>query len=210
MHEQSSPTPRYEVAGQHEMLHQSQLELPMTVLLDKQAALASHAINGDVLATVSLPVPEGAEPRIVAVVDYGEFDPEAAPARFVMDGQPITRVFGRAKTRYELTAFSYTPSEHLGSAVPLKEGETTIGRTSRQGGDASYMLGLNESKREHEEISREHATFVLENGVITIKDHSTNGTEVTIPSPETSNEPGLQSHVALRGLAKLVDRRKSN
>lgn len=206
-HDLQTSLPSPELASQEIYLHGTQQELPMTPLIEKSAALDKYGINGDILARVSLPVPEGAEARDIGVVDYGEFDETTAPYHFVVDGQPIP-MFGRPKSRYGLVALSYTPSEHMASQVPLFEDEaTTIGRNS---GDASYKLGLNEDRAGHAEISRSHATFTVRGDTISISDHSTNGTNIEIPATEAIKEqsaPSLESHAALSGLARrLVNR----
>jgi hypothetical protein len=196
--EQLAATP-YKV----EFLHNETLALPMSrPLMGRAEALDKHAVNGDILAVINLPVPEGAETRAIAVVDFGKFEPGNEPLRFILEGQPI-KIMGKAPTRFGLRAISYTPSGHLGSDVPLYEGDTGFGRESKQGGDPSYALGLNEDKPSHTEISRDHMTVTLKEGHLSISDHSTNGTEVLL-----SPLAGSESDIAKRGLARFLKRSK--
>lgn len=154
-------------------------------LLSRDEAVEAFGINGDIIATITLPGQE--ESREVAVVDYGEPDPNSPLPLTIFEGQALP-MMGVARERYGLRALNYVPDKHLSSHVGFSDGTTiTLGRnnTNSPGNyDANFKLGLTPDNHDTDLISRRHATITLKEGKLTIADHSTNGSLLRIANPE--------------------------
>lgn len=174
--------PSIEYSLQHQQIELDTTGVP---LVPHNEAVELYAINGDILATVTLPGEE--QDREIAVVDYGEPDPDNPKPVFVFEGQGIP-LYGYARERYGLRGLNYTPEGHMTTHVGFSDGDTIeLGRNNHDRAanhDANYRLGLTNDNADTQLISRQHATLRLVNGVLTIQDHSTNGSIVRLPNPE--------------------------
>ncbi len=168
------------------MLHGEQTEIDASKpLMGRDEAVEMWGINGDILATITLPgEPESKE---IAIVDYGEPDVVNPRPITIFEGQPI-RTFGVARQRYGLHSLNYVPESHMATHVGFEEGASVeLGRdlTDRTGNnDANYKLGLGDNEKGNTLISRHHATVTIEGDKITVADHSTNGSLVRFANPE--------------------------
>jgi hypothetical protein len=162
------------------------LDLKGKPLMDRDTARAVTGVNGDILATFTLPTNgelPGESAREIAIVDFGEDTSEENPQPvFFHEGNPIP-MMGKARRRYGMEAITYTPDSHMSTYAPLQEGKTTLGRGERAtgGSDASYKLGISDGSRDVAAISREHLTLNLDGDSLLIEDHSTNGTLLRVP-----------------------------
>lgn len=172
-------------------LHGQQLDISLgeQPLVAKDEAVATYGVNGDIIATFTLPsssTDPGNPAREIAVVDYGEPDPTNPKAVFVFEGMPIRRL-GVARSRYGLAPLSYSTMQHGHiSHVDLPQGSLMLGRGTKGDADrqASYLLGLNDKVVGDDMISRQHMSITLAEGKLSLTDHSTNGTLVRIHNPE--------------------------
>lgn len=172
-------------------LHGQQLDINLAEqpLVAKDEAVATYGVNGDIIATFTLPSSSsdpGNPAREIAVVDYGEPDPADPKAVFVFEGMPIRRL-GVARSRYGLAPLSYSTMQHGHiSHFDLQQGSLMLGRSTEGDADrqASYLLGLNDKVVGDDMISRQHVTITLGEGTLSLTDHSTNGTLVRTHNPE--------------------------
>lgn len=169
----------------HELLNGQQATFSVeSTVAPNEAQETGSGHNGRLIAAIDLPG-TGEEPaKQLALLDFGDFDPDNAPSFLYYDGKPV-KLFGRVKSRYGIAANNYTPDNHMLAYSPLEKGvPTDVGRQT----DVAYELGLGSDERGNEAISRNHFTVtVSEQGEVTIVDHSKNHTRVTYEeSPVTS------------------------
>ncbi|MCA9337361.1 FHA domain-containing protein [Candidatus Saccharibacteria bacterium] len=151
-----------------------------------QAVETGNGYNGDVVALFELPGTEEEPAKQIALMDFGEIDPNDPPSLLYYKGKPMTHIFGRVQSRYGLVAHNYSPSDHMRAYVPLEIGQpANVGRKT----ELSHDLGLDENERGTEAISRNHFSIQIgEDGEATIDDHSKNGTRVTFAESEKPAE----------------------
>lgn len=168
-------------------LHNGQIEIDTVSrpLMSQAEAVEVFGVNGDILATITLPSEH--EAREIAIVDYGEPDPTNPRPITVFEGQPLM-LMGKARERYGLRALNYTPEGHLSSQVGFNDGATVqLGRENIPNNhDANYKLGLSDGSPENELISRNHAGITIQEGKLTIIDKSMNGSLVKFADQERS------------------------
>lgn len=167
-------------------LHHSQATVDLrygTPLMSRADVLKEHGRDGDLVAMISLPGEDRGQDKQIGVIDYGEPDP--ANPRWVLaidDGDTPIKMLGRVKARYGLVTLNYGMSRDPRRAfVDVPEGEVVkLGRQedSRDTIRAGYHLGLDDKNSGNKAISRSHATLQIQDGQLTVIDHSANGTKV--------------------------------
>jgi hypothetical protein len=174
-----------ELKGREIYLHNEEKSIRGTkFLIDKQTALRTQGINGNILAILTLPSVDGVDTqKQIGIIDYGEPDSNGKMPYilYLLDEDNPVKIFGRVPSRFGLYGLNYTPKERMMPFNPLEEGVTLLGRDNNTG-RASYMLGLTEEYADNDAISRKHCSIIMEsNGALSIIDHSSNGTTLLIP-----------------------------
>jgi hypothetical protein len=164
------------------LLHGESMRIPEGHVLRDLESTREQAFNGVTVAELAFPSPVAPGSDIdkrVALIDFGEDTPTSAKAilynpwkRKELSNIAVTR------SRYALVTLNYKPEDRMVGFLPLTPGKSeTIGRENNR---SSFLLGLSEPDGKRE-LSSEHATVTVgEDGIITIEDHSTNGTIVAL------------------------------
>lgn len=179
--------PEMSIPVTERLLHGESVELPEGQVLHDLEATRAQGFNGVTVTELVLPSPVAPGSDIykrVALIDFGEDAETSGKAiLYYPDTQKELTTLGVTRTRYGLVTLNYHPDDRLAGIVPLRPGRSeTIGRDGDNRNN--YLLGLLD-KDENQELSRTQATITLgETGVVTIEDHSTNGTTVVLPAAQ--------------------------
>ncbi len=183
----NQPNPERYVAGMREVTlrgreegAESRLALdPDNPLYTRNKAIELFQTNGTVLATIELPMPKSdGKNREFAIVDFGKFGEDNAPAVFAMPGHEVSGM-GSAEARFGIIEVDHEIDEVDGPMFPryafLKNASTTIGRNE---GGINHKLGLSWDDMPNQNVSREHLTINVADDHLELIDHSMNGTVV--------------------------------
>jgi hypothetical protein len=167
--------------------HES-IEIPKGQILYDLEITRECGINGVTLAELILPskvAPGSTTDKKIALIDFGE-EAETTKGRALLydpTTQQEIRGVGVVHTRHGLVTSNHSPRDQLVGYIPLRFGQSeTIGRDECNRNN--HLLGLlKNNDNEINTLSRAQVTVTLsETGIITIKDHSTNGTTVVLPA----------------------------
>ena len=159
---------------------------PGKVLYDLDTTQQVHGFNGATLAEIVLPTPTGSnstkpdsdQNKRIGIIDFGDILPEGKAILFDPGIGQEAPGAGITHDRYALMGLNFKSPNAMAGFLTLPVGSSrTIGRT--RFGD-SARLGLSE---EDQYLAESHTTVTVnEAGVITIEDHSLNGTKVVLSS----------------------------
>ena len=164
-------------------LHNQSMQLHESQVLFSLEDTRAQGFNGKTVVEIVLPAPVELGSTIdkrLALIDFGkEAEIEGKAFVYRPDMQKEMPNFGVIRNRYALLTMNYHPEGLLVGIVPLCAGKSeTIGRLKDNRNN--YLLGL-QDKNINPDLSREQATITVEtSGLITIEDHSTNGTRVVL------------------------------
>lgn len=180
--ETAAPAPSREV----DLRNQSIQLPPGQVLRDLDTTQQVHGLNGATLAEIVLPTPTGSnstgpdsvQDKRIGIIDFGDIPPEGTAILYDPVTKQAIRGIGTTRDRYALMSLNFKSPNAMAGFLTLPVGSSrTIGRT--RFGD-SARLGLSE---EDQYLAQSHTTVTVnEAGVITIEDHSLNGTKVVLSS----------------------------
>lgn len=195
-----------------ELAHGETAEFALDSYIEgNQAVETGNGYNGDVVALFELPGTEEEPAKQIALMDFGEIDPNNPPSLLYYKGKPMTPIFGRVQSRYGLVAHNYSPSDHMRAYTPVEMGQSVdVGR----GTSVAHELGLDEVERGTEAISRNHFTVILDAKGAQITDHSKNHTKVTYETaqhdakskPQTATPAPESSQPYYQGVAAETNR----
>ena len=167
------------------LLHNQEIVLDNPKPLRTIEESRKEGINGEIITEIEVPTMiKGTDIlKKIALVDFGEDIPKEGRALIYYPPNKSELIaLGVTHSRYALMGLNYHPDDLLAAVNILHPNyPVTIGRDPDN--HVNYRLGLSEAGQHSKLLSREHLSIeIKDNHRIIIKDHSTNGTEITLPN----------------------------